>query len=221
MTLRDSSDRNQSRKGIRTFSERLRSKLRRKDRRLLTESLEQRQLLAGPDLVAIQHSDQVIQDNQVLTDAPRELIFRFDNQTPIDPTTIQNGISITRAGSDGTFETASASTDFGTNGQVLVEFRSLAPGSSGNGIQLHLRSSDRGTSTQQVLVDVDLTDQVISFDLNSNAVSPSTVRDLLTALAGNPQASSLVEAYQVTGSSLNGVGDNVGNGIDLELIGAN
>ncbi|MDA9777982.1 DVUA0089 family protein, partial [Rubripirellula sp.] len=221
MTLRDSSDRNQSRKGIRTFSERLRSKLRRKDRRLLTESLEQRQLLAGPDLVAIQHSDQVIQDTQVLTDAPRELIFRFDNQTPIDPTTIQNGISITRAGSDGTFETASASTDFGTSGQVLVEFRSLAPGSSGNGIQLHLRSSDRGTSTQQVLVDVDLTDQVISFDLNSNAVSPSTVRDLLTALAGNPQASSLVEAYQVTGSSLNGVGDNVGNGIDLELIGAN
>ena len=126
MTLRDSSDRNQSRKGNRTFSERLRNKLRRKDRRLLTESLEQRQLLAGPDLIAIQPNDgQVIQDSQVLTNAPRELVFRFDNQTPIDASTIDGGISITRAGIDGSFETASATSDLGTNGQVIVEFRSL------------------------------------------------------------------------------------------------
>lgn len=222
MTLRDSSDRNQSRKGIRTFSERLRNKLRRKERRLLSESLEQRQLLAGPDLIAIQPNDgQVIQDSQVLTDAPRELVFRFDNQTPIDPATIQGGISITRAGNDGSFETASVTSDLGTNGQVIVEFRSLTPGATGNGIQVQLQSSDRGTGTQQVLVDVDLTDRVITLDLNSNVTSPSSVRDVLTAISDDPEASSLIEAYQVTGSSLNGVGDNIGAGIDLELTGAN
>ena len=222
MTLRDSSDRNQSRKGNRTFSERLRNKLRRKDRRLLTESLEQRQLLAGPDLIAIQPNDgQVIQDSQVLTNAPRELVFRFDNQTPIDASTIDGGISITRAGIDGSFETASATSDLGTNGQVIVEFRSLAPGASGNGIQIQLTGNDRGTGTQQVLVEVDFTDQVISLDLNSNATSPSTVRDLLTALSESSEASSLIEAYQVTGSSLSGVGDDIGSGIDIELTGAN
>ena len=109
MTLRDSSDRNQTRKGNRTFSERLRSKLRRKERRLLTETLEQRQLLAGPDLIAIQPNDgEVILDNQVRTEAPRELVFRFDDQTPLDASTITDGIRITRAGSDNSFETASA-----------------------------------------------------------------------------------------------------------------
>lgn len=222
MTLRDSSDRNQSRRGNRGFSDRLRTKLRRKERRLLTESLEQRQLLAGPDLIAIQPNDgQVILDNQVRTDAPRELVFRFDDQTPLDASTIADGISITRAGSDNSFETATAITDFGSNGEALVEFRALEPGAAGDRIQIQLRSSDRGQSTQQVLVDVNSTDRVVSLDLNSNAANPSTVRDLLTALSANNEASALVEAYQVSGSSLTGVGDDVGEGVNLELIGAN
>ena len=73
MTLRDSSDRNQSRKVRRSFAERLRSKLRRKERKLLTESLEQRQLLAGPNLIAIQPNEgQLISDGQVLQTAPNE-----------------------------------------------------------------------------------------------------------------------------------------------------
>ena len=222
MTLRDSSDRNQSRKGNRTFSERLRSKLRRKERRLLTETLEQRQLLAGPDLIAIQPNDgEVILDKQVRTEAPRELVFRFDDQTPLDASTIADGIRITRAGSDNTFETASAITDFGTNGTALAEFRALQPGSSGEGIRVELRASDRGPSTQQVLVDVNLTDRLVTLDLNSNASSPSSVRDVLTAVSGSPQASSLIEAYQISGSSLNAIGDSIGSGIDLDLIGAN
>ena len=71
MTLRDSSDRNPSRKVKRTFMDRLRGKLRRKERRLLTESLEQRQLLAGPNLVAIQSDEtQILTDNAVLDSAP-------------------------------------------------------------------------------------------------------------------------------------------------------
>ena len=58
-----------------------------------------------------------------LTVSPRELIFRFDDQTDLDPLTIADGISITRAGADGGFESATATTDMGTGGTVLVEFR--------------------------------------------------------------------------------------------------
>ena len=95
MTLRDSSVQPGTRKGDRNLGGRLRDKRRRKDRRLLSETLEQRQLLAGPDLVGIQPNDgQLIRGGEVLNVSPRELIFRFDDQSDLDPLTIASGISI-------------------------------------------------------------------------------------------------------------------------------
>ncbi len=222
MTLRDSSVRNQTRKGDRTFIGRIRDKRRRKDRRLLSESLEQRQLLAGPDLIGIQPNEgQLIQGGEVLSVSPRELVFRFDDQSDLDPITIASGISITRAGADRGFESATATTDLGTGGTVLLEFRATESGVRGNGIEVRLRSSDRGTSSQQVLVSVNSIDQIVELNLNSNPGRPSVVRDVITAIENNPAARALIEADQISGSSLSPVGPSVGSGIDLVLAGAN
>ena len=100
MTLRDSSVRNKARKGDRTLTGRLREKRRRKDRRLLSESLEPRQLLAGPDLIGIQPNEgDLIVNGSVLDTAPRALTLRFDQNQQIDPATL-DGIRLTRAGDD-------------------------------------------------------------------------------------------------------------------------
>ena len=72
MTLRDSSVRNSTAKSDRSLLGRLRDKRRRKDRRLLSESLEQRQLLAGPDLIGIQPNEgALIRGGEILSVAPR------------------------------------------------------------------------------------------------------------------------------------------------------
>ncbi len=211
MTLRDSSVRNQTRKGDRTFLGRIRDKRRRKDRRLLSESLEQRQLLAGPDLIGIQPNEgQLIQGGEVLSVSPRELVFRFDDQSDLDPLTIASGISITRAGDDRGFESATATTDLGTGGTVLLEFRAAESGVRGNGIEVRLRSSDRGTSSQQVLVSVNSVDQIVELSLNSNPGRPSVVRDLITAIESNPAARALIEVDQISGPSLSPVGPQRG-----------
>ena len=145
MTLRDPSVRNVIKKGDRNSIGRLRNKRRRKDRRLLSETLEQRQLLAGPDLVGIQQSEgSLLRGGEVLNTSPRELIFRFDDNSDLDPLTLASGINITRAGDNRSFESASSITDFGTDGAVLAEFRSAESGVRGNGIgRPGRRESDR------------------------------------------------------------------------------
>jgi hypothetical protein len=121
MILSDSSVRNGNRKSTPGLIGRLRDKRRRKDRRLLSETLEQRQLLAGPDLVGIQPNEgALIRGGEVLSVAPRELVFRFDDQTDIDPLTIATGIGITRAGADRGFESATGTPDLGTGGTFLL-----------------------------------------------------------------------------------------------------
>src|SRR6056297_1504444 len=124
MTHRDSSVRNGTKKGDRSLLGRLRDKRRRKDRRLLSESLEQRQLLAGPDLIGIQPNEgSLLKEGTELNVPPRELVFRFDDNASIDPDSLASAIRITRAGDDRVFESATATTDLGTDGQVLLEFR--------------------------------------------------------------------------------------------------
>jgi len=191
MTLRDPSVRN-GKKGDRNFVGRLRDKRRRKDRRLLSETLEKRQLLAGPDLVGIQPNEgALIRGGEVLNVSPRELTFRFDDNANLDPLTLARGISVTRAGEDRGFESATATTDFGTGGTVLVEFRAAQSGARGNGIEVRLRSSDRGTASQVVNVSVNQVDRIVVLDLNSNPNRPSVVRDVITAVQNNAAAAAL------------------------------
>ena len=75
-------------------------------RRQLLETLEARQLLAGPQLIGIQPNEgDLIVDGTVRDTAPRTLTFRFDENQQIDPATFE-GIRITRAGNDEAVGTA-------------------------------------------------------------------------------------------------------------------
>ncbi|MGI9471458.1 MAG: GEVED domain-containing protein [Rubripirellula sp.] len=218
MTLRDSSVRNVTRKADRSFGGRLRDKRRRKDRRLLSESLEQRQLLAGPDLIGIQPNEgALLNEGTVLSVSPRELVFRFDDDASLDPNTL-SAIRITRAGEGGVFESATAISDLGTDGDILVEFRAAQSGSIGNGIQVEFTSSSR-PNTGLPLVSV--TDETVFIDVNNNPLRETRVQDLIAAVAANPEASALIEVLQVSGSSLGEIGQSVPDGLRLTLAGAN
>ncbi|MAP08571.1 MAG: hypothetical protein CMM00_07055, partial [Rhodopirellula sp.] len=68
------------------------------ERRLQSQSLEARQSLAGPELVAIQPNASELIDNsstirpvnglELLNVSPNELTFRFDDDSSIDPSTL-------------------------------------------------------------------------------------------------------------------------------------
>ncbi|MFU7560472.1 S8 family serine peptidase [Roseiconus sp. JC912] len=82
------------------------SKSRDMRRRHLLETLEQRQLLAGPQLIGIQPNEgELIVDGTVRDTSPRSLTFRFDENQQIDPDTL-DAIQIRRAGPDEQFDTA-------------------------------------------------------------------------------------------------------------------
>ena len=208
----------------RRLNQRLRRQRRRKDRRLLSETLEQRQLLAGPDLIGIQpDGDALLNPERVLNVSPRELIFRFDDNANLDPTTL-NAIQITRAGEDGIFESALATSDLGTDGQALVEFRARQSGILGNGLEIRFTSSARAVTVLPIL---SVTDKLITVDLNRAAGQGETIGDIIAAINGDAAASSLVEAISVSGSTLTqivrlpgGNGFQTDN-VSLTLIGAN
>ncbi|MEM6778539.1 MAG: dockerin type I domain-containing protein, partial [Planctomycetota bacterium] len=231
------------------------------ERRLQSQSLESRQLLAGPELVGIApNSGQLIaggtsldgvpnQGVELLTVSPQELTFRFDDSTPINPDTLGTAedplaITITRADADGTFEAASATTDFATNallqqpggsgvlspgGSVLLEFRADAaqfPGVSGNGIRIDLSSTDRGSGGTPVLFTVlpgtDSKPQIL-ISLNSNAVRPATMRDLvLASQAPDSPVQGILQSLEIRGETLTPIGRSIpAGGLSLTLDGAN
>ncbi len=80
----------------------IKSRMRRQH---LLETLESRQLLAGPQLIGVQPNEgDLIVDGTSRDVAPRVLTFNFDEAQVIDPATT-SGIRITRAGNDGTLGT--------------------------------------------------------------------------------------------------------------------
>jgi hypothetical protein len=104
-------------------------------RRGLLETLENRQLLAGPQLIGIQPNEgALITDGSVRDVSPRLLTFRFDQDQRIDPSTL-DGIQITRAGDDGQLGTGDdlavpiGSVNVGETNQneVLVRFANALP----------------------------------------------------------------------------------------------
>ena len=79
---------------------------RMKRRQHLLETLESRQLLAGPQLIGIQPNEgDLIVNGSVLDTAPRVLTFGFDEVQQINPDTL-DGIRVTRSGDDGVFNTS-------------------------------------------------------------------------------------------------------------------
>lgn len=213
------------------------------ERRLQSQSLEARQLLAGPELVAIQPNASELIDNsstirpvnglELLNVSPNELTFRFDDDSSIDPSTLGTAenplaISVTRAGEDGGFEAATAVTDFNTNGNVLLEFRASAAGVSGNGTTVTLTGTSRPLTTAPVIITQDPENKTLSLNLNSNPSRPATVRDLTLALQNynatqrNLNRDTVADGFQVSGPSSTPIGQSVASSpISLTLSGAN
>ncbi len=219
MTIRNTGSRRSNSPATSSSSrDRLQRRRRELVRRSLLETLEQRQLFAvGPQLTGIQPNEgTLLFDGSTLTVAPRELVFRFDDSTSLDPATL-DGIRITRAGADGTFESATATTDFGTRGSAIVEFRSKLPGAGGNGQQILITTVNRTGSSLPIIRE---SAGVIEIELNSNPTRTSRVQDLLTALSAS-SASSKIEAILVSGPSLTAIGTTATSGSRLTLQGAN
>lgn len=182
------------------------------------ESLEQRQLLAGPNLIGVQPNEgPLVVDGSVLSTAPRELVFRFDDSTEIDPNTL-SGIRITRAGADGVFDSALATSDLGTNNQVLLEFRAVQAGTTGEGLQVRFTTSHRTSGGGAPLIAVN--GNVIQIDLNSNPARPTQVLDLINGVAADPVASRLLQVYSVSGGTTSPLGTVVPRGTTVTLQGA-
>ena len=78
---------------------------RKNKRQRLLETLETRNLLAGPQLIGIQPNEgDLIVDGTVRDTAPRVITFGFDANQEISPDTL-DGIRITRSGTDDIFDT--------------------------------------------------------------------------------------------------------------------
>lgn len=168
--------------------------LRRKtERRLNLESLEPRQLLAvGPRLAGIQANDgTLLREGQVRKTAPQELTFHFNDGANLDATTVADAIRLSRAGGDGAFANAVASTDFNTSGQVIMDFTAVNPGESGNGITLNFIKNDLGAG---VLPKVTVLGNSINVELNSTVNSQTTAAQLRDTINNNPAAKRLVTA---------------------------
>ncbi|TWT83198.1 Dockerin type I repeat protein [Planctomycetes bacterium CA13] len=239
MTNRKSKVRDGIQKSIRNMTSRLRNKQRRNERRLLSETLESRQLLAGPELVGIQ-SDIPTDDGNLFRDfetlvtntlptavpelgsSPRELIFRFDGDAAISEESLA-GITITRAGSDGFFEAANATDDLGTNGTVLVEYRAQSSGISGNGITINYKQTNRGNSGVPVIATADTSgiSPVITLDLNIATGRTATVAEVIAAVNDTDSVNQIIMAQQVTGAPLTKVGQIVDTTSPVVLMGAN
>jgi len=206
-------------RSLKGFAKRVREHRKRQDRRSLMESLEQRHLMAGPNLVGIQPNEgSLLVDGTQLTTAPRELVFRFDDSTAIDPTTL-DGIRITRRGADNSFESASALSDVGTRGAALVEFVAVPEGTAGEGISIRFTTTSRATGAGPL---VTVLGNVISVDINSNPQTlPTQVRTLISAIQNNAAAKALVNVVSFTGSTGTTIDPAAINGTSVTLRGAN
>ncbi|TWU03249.1 pre-peptidase C-terminal domain-containing protein [Neorhodopirellula pilleata] len=250
--------RKRDRRGISTSAKTRRANI---ERRLQTQSLEARQLLAGPELVGIQpNNGQLIQGGtsiesaplfgtRILQTAPNELLFQFDDHSAIDPATLLNpitpqddsirplGLSITRAGADGAFETATAITDLGTSGntqvskRVEVEFRAATnlPGVVGNGTQVFIERYTPPTSVDPVIrfqpvfiLAADPDAKVVRIGLNTLSPRPADVRDLTLAVNNSPSASQVIRVDQISGDAQTTILSTLpAGGLALTLDGAN
>ncbi|MFO0869761.1 MAG: GEVED domain-containing protein [Pirellulales bacterium] len=185
---------------------------------MYVEALEDRRVMAGPQLVGILPDDgHLLQPNETLDVAPLDLTFRFDENQVIDFNTV-TGIQIWRAGLDGAFTPAVAISDFNTNNAVQLTFSARALGTAQNGIQLAITKSDFGGIG---LPRITVTGTQISAELNLNSRGPSTAQDLVTAINSDAAASALISAAVTSGSGSTNIAAPAVNYSPLTLTGAN
>ncbi len=154
---------------------------RKRVRNMLLETLENRHLMAvGPQLIGIQpNNSDLLLNGAVRTEAPRELVFRFDDAQVINANTL-DGIRITRSGGDGTFGLPSASSDFGSSGDVDIQLTSRDPLKN---LTVQVTRADLGVNA---LPTFSVAGTVVSIRLNSNAGTPTTAQQLVDAINVSP-----------------------------------
>lgn len=146
-------------------------------RHMLLEQLEQRQLLAvGPQLIGIQpNSSDLLSGGDVRTQAPNELVFRFDDSQVIDAATL-GGIRITSAGNDGSFGNYTAQSDFGSNGGANIQLSAVVPG------QAWTVQVTNASLTASAPPAITVTGSTIAITLNTNPSGPTTANALVSAI---------------------------------------
>ncbi|GAB5405863.1 MAG: hypothetical protein Aurels2KO_40940 [Aureliella sp.] len=158
-----------------------RGQAKKRMRNMLLETLEQRQLLTvAPQLIGIQpNNSDLLADGDVRNQAPRELVFRFDDQQVIDESTL-DGIRITRAGGDGTFGVASSESDFGSGGHANLQLTATVPGES---FIVSVATAALGAGNPPL---VGLSGNAVSITLNESPGSLSTAGELISAINTSP-----------------------------------
>ncbi|MBI2477197.1 MAG: hypothetical protein HYV60_00645, partial [Planctomycetia bacterium] len=171
---------------------------------MLLETLERRELLAvGPQLIGIQPNNDALlrlDRTDVRNVAPQELIFKFDENQRFSADDLRNNpgrIQITRSGSDGAFAPATATSNLGTNGAVVIRLTAVRLGQDQNGITLSLTKSNQGAPGAPTIT---VSGKSISARLNTNPFNETTARDLVNAINSNLNSSALVVAEIVSGN---------------------
>ncbi|MDC0575072.1 hypothetical protein OAO39_03975, partial [Pirellulaceae bacterium] len=188
------------RKGKHMLRNKNQDKPRVASRQLFLESLEDRRLLAvGPQLIGIQPNDGELlpfdNPDYIRTTAPRELLFRFDENQVFDPENL-DGIQITRSSLDGDFTLASAETDFNSGDAVRVKFSATKLGVAENDIKLVFSKRDLGGPGTP---SIGVIGKRIDISLNINVGNESSAGDLITALSQHGAARALIQAEIVLG----------------------
>ena len=213
-----------SRRSAQFQSPKAQSRAKANDRRKLLrglhlESLEDRRLMAlGPQLAGIQPDDgHLLQSNEVLNVAPLDLTFRFDAATQLDFSTV-DGIQLWRAGLDGQFSPAVASSDFGTSGAVELTFRAQTLGTTQNGISLTITKADLGNNVGPRLT---VSGNTVAIALNTNSQFPTTAQRLVDAINANASTSALISAAITRGAPNTNISVPAITYSPLTLTGAN
>jgi hypothetical protein len=169
-------------------------------RQLFLESLEDRRLLAvGPQLIGIQPNDGELlpfdNPDYIRTTAPRDLLFRFDENQVFDPADL-DGIQITRSNLDLDFTAASVETDFNSGNAVTVKFSAAKLGVDQNDIKLVFTKRDLGGPGNP---SIGVVGKRIDISLNINVGNESTAGDLIAALSQNTAARAVIQAEIIAG----------------------
>lgn len=184
---------------------------------LQLERLEERQLLAGLTLAGVLPTDGVLlQNGEIRNVAPQDLTLRFDQS--VDPSTL-GAIQLIRSGGDDAFASASASTDFNTDGEVSMRFDATVAGDAGNGITLIVNTNDLSSTDPSPQLSVN--NNTVFIELNSNPGALTSAFDLRDTMNATPDVAALVQASITGGNAFTAIGDRSVNYSPLTLTGAN
>ena len=155
-------------------------------------------------------------DGVVLAEAPSDLTFKFTPGQTIDTTTIGTGIVITRAGDNGTFETATVTPWISGRTASDPAFRCTAHRHGGEWHRDHAESRcDAGCGAASRIA-VGATAIVVSLNPNGGG---TTGQQLVNAINDDADASALVKAT-VTAGGAGSVATGLPAGTILTLSGA-